>query len=289
MVRRPDLFRQADADLNWLVTTPPLALLGDPLPPWITSLAEITPSYRRLHAAQNGATMLPLGRYAELLLGDALDAHPGIAECLTNRVVRDGRQTVGEFDFLIRPKGCRDFHLLEFAVKFYLGLPARAGVHAPAPRWLGLNPRDSLEQKLERMARHQLLLPDHPASREQLQQRGVRIVARSGWIAGILFYPTLADDAMPTPPPAVHAGHQRGWWAKASSWVPQQEVTINHLSHRHQWLAGACIEDETSVDKIRTYAAEKPRMLRCRPIAAHTENGASERAVLVPDHWPGTA
>lgn len=286
MRARPDHHQQAAADLCWLINRPPLARLGNPLPPWFMELSSLRCTFPRVAEALDTAKHLPLGRYAELLLADSIASHPAIAECHVNLVIRDQQRTLGEFDFLVRPRGERRFHLLELAVKFYLGLPACAATEGKAPYWLGLNPRDSLERKLARMSSHQLTLPDHPAARQQLLQAEIEIGARSGWVAGILFYPTTGEA--PPLPESVTPDHQRGSWTRVSGWQSGGDHRHQPLDHRLHWLAGTGAAAPREYQELRTMAARKPLMLAQQADDNDPPTVSPTRLVVVPDHWPGT-
>ena len=89
-----------------------------------------------------------LGLYYESLWHYLLQQDPDCELLAHNLPVRDGGQTVGEFDCLFYCRR-RKVHIhLELAVKFYLGV-------ASANRWIGPGRHDRLDHKLEHLQQHQ--------------------------------------------------------------------------------------------------------------------------------------
>ena len=123
-----------------------------------------------------------LGRYYEKLWGYALQHAPDIHVIAQNLVIQGAQQTLGELDMLY--EDAQGVHHLELAAKFYLA-PAKA--HSHAQDWRGPDSRDSLADKLNRLANHQLRLTEQPLVQEHLRALGIGRIQSSAWLGGMLF------------------------------------------------------------------------------------------------------
>ena len=92
---------------------------------------------------------LPLGKYAEELLKFYFKNSNDWKLIKANQVVYENSKSVGEIDFIIQnTKDCRFTHL-EFAIKFYLLFK---------DEFIGLNPKDNLRNKVNKLLHKQLPL-----------------------------------------------------------------------------------------------------------------------------------
>jgi hypothetical protein len=241
--------------LAWLIDSPDLL---DPAAPQrsgrIASLGPDAASEASdwLHALDAAPTALHafldlrpharLGRYAEKLLAyyfawcGTLVAH-GIQ-------VRAGkRDTIGEFDFLLRNSGRHDdrgagnhavdndagdnntdrhkdivWHC-EFAIKFYLLRGDPDAIRDSADYFVGPNLADTLGAKMEKILDRQLILSRHPAARELLQASyGIEsgefgMDVAQALVKGWLFYPRGEAPALQREKlMGVSPDHCRGFW-----------------------------------------------------------------------------
>ncbi len=97
-------------------------------------------------------------------------------------VVTEGKTTRGEFDLLYKKGG--NWHHLELAVKFYLGVSDRTS----AFNWHGPALRDNLGLKCARMSNHQLTLPKTDAGKNVLHDLSIGVVESEALILGRLFH-----------------------------------------------------------------------------------------------------
>ncbi len=148
-----------------------------------------------------------LGQYFENLLAFALTGDRQISDLVRNVQVSDGRNTIGEFDFLFRRHdlACH----LEVAIKFYLG----SGDLSRAENWFGPNCHDRLSLKLDKMFQKQLKLSQTSAGKDCLAQLGYGEVVPCHLVKGMLFYPyDRWSRAAFSWPDVIAPAHLKGWW-----------------------------------------------------------------------------
>ncbi|MDR6714368.1 hypothetical protein J2W83_003989 [Pseudomonas hunanensis] len=302
-----DLPRQlrhpAVRDLAWAVLSPPLlhtppcpqrhplaasAWADDPqrLGDWLLALDS---DPRLLHDWLSGLTSRRLGLYYERLWQFALRHAPGIELLAANLAIREGRQTLGELDILLRDR--EGVHHLELAIKLYLGPPDADG-QDPA-QWLGPGCHDRLGQKLAHLVGHQLPISSRPQSRAILAALGVAEVQAHLWLGGYLFYPAPGHAQ---PPAGANPAHLRGQWVYRRDWLAYCSGVEGgrwQALPRHEWLAPARIEQahcwtpayfESWLQALDEFA---PAQLLVRLVQG--ADGAWEerqRLFLVADSWP---
>ena len=205
-------------------------------------------------------------------------------------------RAVGEFDFLFRDRfrGI-DYHW-ESAVKFFLRYRRPDG----ADEWLGPNPQDTLDDKLNKVFGRQLMLTGRPESAALLQARGIGQPSSQAFIKGYLFSPASTDWCHPESVPAESSPrHLRGWWCHAgeAERIPCRSPDSRWLSlPRHQWLSAVRSRDAAPGmprEALLAFLAqhfsstEKPLLLA---ELWRDETGLwreSSRGFVVADHWPG--
>jgi hypothetical protein len=224
-----------------------------------------------------------LGLYYEALWQFLLTHDPDIELIAHNYPVRDGGQTVGEFDCLYWSRRERRHIHLELAVKFYLGVPDR---HI----WLGPGRRDRLDQKLVRLVGHQSRLSDHPAAREALATLGIDHCERRIDIKGYLFAPPVGM----APPAGYNPQSPLQRWYSLSEfkelpaldpdWTGWQKIP------RRRWLSPFAVDrgELRSVDELLAMLQQRLEDSgRPVQIAACDEDGRERyRCFVTPDHWP---
>jgi hypothetical protein len=99
---------------------------------------------------------IPLGKYAEELMGVYFSCHPDYKVLASHLQLRMGNTTLGEIDFLLEHKPSGNFYHLEFALKFYLLLATPSG----GKDYVGPNGFDRLHRKLYKMRERQLPLSE---------------------------------------------------------------------------------------------------------------------------------
>ena len=105
-----------------------------------------------------------LGFYFESLLVFWLSHMPGVRLLARNVVIGQPGLRIGEFDFVFEDLELDQCFHWEVSVKFYLRYGAQEF------RWLGPNPKDSLQRKLNKVFNQQLLLSEKVQAQRTLQQ-----------------------------------------------------------------------------------------------------------------------
>lgn len=239
-----------------------------------------------------------LGHYFESLIEYWLSHWRRMAVHAVRLQVKGEERAIGEFDFLFRDRFRDiDYHW-ESAVKFFLRYRHADGTD----EWLGPNPRDTLQHKLQKVFAQQLPLARHPAAAPLLAQMGIGRLHSKAFIKGYLFYPTSTDWCRPDKVPSESSPrHLKGWWchaAEAES-IPCRTKEGRWFSlARHQWLSAVRSRDESpgmSRDEVLEFirqhfaGSDKPLLL-----AELWRDGSglwreSGRGFVVADHWPHPA
>lgn len=282
-------------DLAWLLFSPdPLAadtpqLHSYACPPawrnlrqsdWLQRLQQLA------HAPQpllNALASVPrrLGLYAEALLGFWLDHDPQLELVLRHHPVRDGKRTLGDFDFILRSQQDGLIHL-ELAVKFFLGLPGASSLD----HWVGTTLDDSLGIKWRRIIEHQLQLSHQPAARLLLPEPVTR---QWCWFKGWMFHPLGHDTGADV---LLAPQHCRGVWGNAAQllahWGADAEVDYlplwQRLAPARRIGADAASPLHSHLQAWQAESKPWPRLLaRFEPGPQGAEE--AERAWLVPDDW----
>lgn len=203
---------------------------------WFERCDANSATLEQVVSSQVGASPL-LGRYFEALIAY------WIRECLRPEslkwgfVFNEGGRTLGELDFLFRPKGETVWQHWEASVKFYL-CAARSMEEALDPRFfVGPMTRDRLDIKIDKLFEHQLRMPESPEARKTLDAAGVGKVESRAWMKGMLFYP-LNVGKWPTPT-GVSDSHARGWWCTSDQieFLGDERGEGWVLLSRHRWLS----------------------------------------------------
>jgi len=225
--------------LAWLLSAPDLldgdapqwqgriATLSDLLAPdldaWLHALDQEPDALHRYIDLQPFAR---LGRYAEKLMAFYLERQGVLVAHGVQ--IRDGKNTIGEFDFLLR-FGQQLVHW-EFATKFYL-LESTGSGH-DADYFVGPNLADTLGAKMRKIFDRQLMLSQHPAAQRHLPER---VASAQALVKGWLFYPEYTNDAHMI---GTTASHCRGFWcslADSNRLVAEYYAVLPRLD----WLAPA--------------------------------------------------
>lgn len=234
----PDLLAPAAA--CWAGRVATLGQLSPEVAGWLHDLQYDPAMNAALHAHLAQQPSGRLGRYAEKLLGFYLRQQ----DCLVaaNLQVRNQgatRETLGEFDFLIRsPEAESDAGVVhwEFATKFYLLQSRELTAATQADAFVGPNLADSLGRKMRKIMDQQLKLSEHPAAQAVLP---APVVAARALVKGWLFYPLGAALSLP-PAMGIAADHCRGFWCDAAALQEIDDGTTGYaVLPRLSWLAPA--------------------------------------------------
>jgi hypothetical protein len=204
-----------------------------------------------------------LGLYYEKLWQFSLQAAPGVELLAANVAIRQGGQTLGEMDLLIRDAHAD--HHIELACKFYLGPQHCSGLD-PA-NWLGPGGQDRLGLKLEHLRQHQLPLSSSQQGQAVLADWHVESVQAELWLGGYLFYPWPNSCESPQ---GAHPGHLRGYWLHREQWPSFAAQTAQarwQVLPRSRWLAPA--------------RADTDDCLTLAQLALHLQHSSDDRAPLL--------
>ncbi|MDH4041647.1 MAG: DUF1853 family protein [Gammaproteobacteria bacterium] len=298
---------QAVRDLAWACFAPPLlhieqlaydgqnlAACGLDLTPgrqrWLAQLdSEPRPLLEQLARDDNHR----LGIYFERLWHFFLQADPAVELIAHNLPLRERGRTLGEFDIIYWcHERQRHFHL-ELAVKYFLGY-RRSTTCEPASHWnewLGPNPDDRLDLKIDQLLQRQTRLADHPLAREQLQGMGIEDLAREVAFKGYLF--RSGEDPLP-PPFGFNCA------LPLSRWLPLRalESCLDELQAAHflplpraRWLTPVQAgKDEEFIDRAGLAHRLQSALAsggRAQLIAAVDTAGAeTSRFFVTADDWP---
>ena len=212
-------------DVTWCINSPPLAIQDTDTWPenrWFEQLS--VPDFEVIDPGPN-----KLGFRFEQFIKQWIDHHPDLALVAANVQIFDDKRTIGELDLLVTNGG--ELEHWEVAIKFYLG----TGDGLDTTSWHGPNPEDTLAKKVDRLSTHQLLLTEHPATRQLLadnnwQPRKVRC-----FLKGRLFYPL--DGSIVESPAGANPNHLKGWWQTADDFCNQARDTHYLLLEKSDWMS----------------------------------------------------
>ena len=232
-----------EADLRWLLLTPPLlsgaAMVNFSLAEqqqiegWLATVAQNPGPLHAFLEAQQPANEMPLriGRYAERLLQFFLLHGPTHRLIANNLIVRKrtsddparatDHTTLGEIDFLLENAAGVKLHW-ELALKYFLALDM------PAPRvpdYLGPDGTEALSRKIIKLDRQLRQAVPAPYDGEQWLSQG--------FTRGCLFYRQPATQL----PAELNPQHQRGFWLPFELLAEGPTAQRYILLTRSQWLA----------------------------------------------------
>ena len=280
----PPLLRDAPAHQRHPLSASRWSERPDELADWLRLLDQ-QPAILEAWLAQR--SIRRLGLYYERLWQFALCQAPDVELLVANLPIRQGGQTLGELDLLLRDR--EGVHHLELAVKFYLGLGAQTAAH---DRWLGPGSLDRLDIKLKRLCEHQLKLPSTPAAGALLSELTCCEIRSALWLGGYLFQPSPKGCESPK---GANPHHLGGRWLRHQDW--QQHASDDNSCWqplpRHAWLAPAQLKADAvwsraEFDKwIIDADAQRQAKLLVRLEAEPNGNWLErERLFLVPNTWP---
>jgi len=275
---------QIQADLKWIIDSPPLFDGADGLNALIESGTEGSPQLPFVETSSQFPVPRRVGLYFESLLDLWLTHGLKLDVEARHCQIFDGKRTVGEIDFCLQDRNGHRWHL-ESTIKFYLHHPSTASTHGSS--FIGPDPRDSFERKHQHLMQRQLKLSipelspvDHalPISR------------------GMLFY-HLEEPNHTDRPKGAHPEHLRGIWLRASEWRKVSPLKIDQIVNlpKPYWLSGLINPGITSEAMTWQEAgihiqshfqkSKSPLMLSLRS----GENGPAletQRCIVIHDTWP---
>lgn len=268
----------AAAELHWLLTAPSLLRAPAGVEDGGALLATLIDDPSSLRRAALHLARLPrprrLGQHFENLVACALSHHPRFEVVARNVPLRQGANTLGELDLLVRDHSDGTLCHWELALKFYLGLPGEASPYG----WPGPDSQDQLEHKAAHLFHEQLPRSAEPAVRSLLAAQGWTVQRRVLLTRGRLFYPRQGR------PPLcqwVDPGHQRGVW-----WHCSEQAIPAHVVPHHLWHIPELSDKDRAATPHNDNADAQPGLPRQRPTMMIDPH--QQVLFLVPPAWPGS-
>lgn len=226
-----------------------------------------------------------LGPYFELLAAYWIAFLVDTSWYATNKIVKSGRGTLGEYDLLWRSASGL-LHHWELSAKLYLQVDRGRGFAG----YIGTMKHDRLDLKVARLRDKQLHLAGTPEGAAALPEVGERVRCRAlfkGW----LFYPNHLSDFAAA---GLSQRHPSGWWTHwhNSEFVLQPDLRWRILE-RLSWLApvrcDAISESSAEAEFREELAAHFSRCATPLLVAGlfQTRDGWEEvtRGFIVPSAW----
>lgn len=221
-----------------------------------------------------------VGRYFERLILYWLAHVRQVEVNVHNWQVRDGKQTLGEIDFLFTDEQ-RQLSHWEVAIKFYLYDPEH---FKNGSQHLGPNSTDNFEAKINRMFEHQLL---------QSQRDFPEVAIRRAFVKGRIFYPIEMTEK-PSAPVRLADDHLTGWWIRESELARlRQPSCMYRVREKPYWLDDSHASrnllqtPEKFVKQLREHFDAKGYPVYVTQFQM-TDNEMRESSCgfVVPDAWP---
>jgi hypothetical protein len=196
-----------------------------------------------------------------------------------NIQVIHNKQTLGEFDFIVRRIANQQLIHVELVYKFYLFDPSVVG--SEIEHWIGPNRGDQLDFKLEKLSAHQFPLLHHEAARETFDSLKINPsnIEQQVLFLANLFVPMDQQTHFEKVNPSAIEGR----WMNASTW--EKTSDSNHqfaIPEKRDWFAKALTDVEwftkaEMLEKIHAKHLQKQSPL----IYSRDENGNQRRDFVV--------
>ena len=201
--------RHQDAILNnlaWVIQSPPIIQGNNNHCHWAGNTfwqhankqfatQSASPNPLALHQLINKQTDHRLGHYFETLINYWFTNSTRYQLLAQNLQVHDGKQTIGEFDFIVHDRQENKTQHWEVACKFYLGIGNTKNIE----NWHGPMLKDKLVNKYQKMQAHQSKLSEHPVAQSLLKKLSIHIDQKICLMKGRLFYPLNQEKRLPLP------------------------------------------------------------------------------------------
>lgn len=306
-----DLFlHQGVRDLNWLITSPDLfpAMPGLILPPrawrdrmiaqslpWLRQLddnpADLQAWLGEAWAETNKGARL--GIHAERLIEFWLASQPNLKVRAAHLTVTGAERVLGDLDVVFSDASRPEWVHWEIAVKFYLRAEHGDGFE----QWIGPNPRDRLDQKLEKIVAQQLPLGSLPETRQALAGIGDTPIVSEAFVKGWMFHRFDEGDAAGVP--GLAQDHLRGWWMRhGEADVPVAGRSSRFLFvPRWEWMSpvhrpGDSVRDALSPRQLNDHLhrhfqkAKSPLLIAEMQLDLHGWWKELSRGFVVHPEWP---
>lgn len=243
-----------------------------------------------------------LGARFEALWRYFFDHHSFYRVLAANLQINANGRTLGALDFLLEDSRSHQIIHLELAVKFYLYYPLQSD---PNPEnlsaWIGPNPDDNLQLKLDHLRQHQLPLSENPVVTAALRTLGLPLPQqRTAIVKGYLFSPwqQASDLQIPMTSTNIRSNCLKGRWLYDHQFDALAETIGDGrvaLLEKSQWLDStppANLSVDTAREKIANYSSmgKQGRVLPPMMLAVEgtRPEQISERYFVMPSSWPGS-
>ncbi|MBC2606734.1 DUF1853 family protein [Pelagicoccus albus] len=187
--------------------------------------------------------------------------------------------TLGELDFLLKDCESGRWVHVEFAVKFYLAWRGHDG----CCRFIGPDPRDSWESKLERMKERQLRLGLSEVGASFLSETyGVDALEVRQRVYGIIFH--HISDVNSEAPERVSSNYSKGRWlyrSQLTEFLPKPE---------NVWVIPKCLWPCSITPGLLKHLEQYPAVKLRESAKDHAimiwDDARSEKVFLLEDYWP---
>jgi len=132
-------------------------------------------------------TNIRLGHLAEKIVSELIKSSSNYKVLYENIQVIEGKQTIGEIDFIIEELKTKTLIHMELAYKFYLYDPNISS--EPINNWIGPNRNDSLKEKLEKLKRKQFPLLYHTRTKSIFNTKKINEAYQALCLLVSLFIP----------------------------------------------------------------------------------------------------
>ncbi|MFT5567392.1 MAG: hypothetical protein ACI81Y_002345 [Glaciecola sp.] len=130
---------------------------------------------------------LRLGHLAERIVSQSIKSSINFKLLYENVQVIEGKQTIGEIDFIIEEINTKRIIHMELAYKFYLYDPILSPDQIN--NWIGPNRNDSLTEKLEKLKRKQFPLLYHNSAKSMFNNIDIKDASQELCLLVSLFIP----------------------------------------------------------------------------------------------------
>lgn len=243
-----------------------------------------------------------LGARFEALWQYFFDHHSFYRVLAANLQINADGRTLGALDFLVEDSRSHQVVHLELAVKFYLYFPFENDAKPEdLSAWIGPNPDDNLQLKLDHLRQHQLPLSENPVVTAALRAQGLPLPhRRAAIVKGYLFSPwqQVSNVQISMTATGIGPDYLRGWWLYEHQFDALAETIGDGrvaLLEKSQWLdpgPATNLSIDTAREKIANYFSMgkqgrvlPPMMLSVK--SAKLEQ-VSERYFVMPSSWPGS-
>lgn len=160
---------------------------------------------------------LMLGKRAECYFSEWVRRSANYELVAQNVQIIDKKQTLGEFDFLLRRKTDNQLIHVELVYKYYLFDPEVKGLEVE--KWIGPNRGDQLDFKLDKLNNHQFPLLKTAPAIHRIKELGVDVkkVEQQVLFLANLFVPLNQTILFQE----VNQGGVEGSWMRMNDWEEQ--------------------------------------------------------------------